>query len=182
VLLRALALVRHRVVLSLVGYGPEEQRLRRLTRALQLEDRIRWIGQVDHLAVRSLLRESDLFVLASRITGDGDRDGLPNVVVEALSQGLPVVASRISALPEIIEDGVNGRLVPSEDPAALAAALSELVEDPATRRRMGAAGIHRVAEGWDVEVGVGQLLALLRRVLSEVPSELPIPASAGIDP
>jgi glycosyltransferase involved in cell wall biosynthesis len=171
VLLRALALVRHHVVLSLVGYGPEEQRLRRLTRTLQLEDRIRWVGQVDHLAVRSLLRENDLFVLASRIARDGDRDGLPNVVVEALSQGLPVVASRISALPEIIEDGVNGRLVPPEDPAALAAALSALIEDPAARRRMGAAGIHRVAEGWDVEVGVRRLLTLLRRALGEVASE-----------
>ena len=182
VLLRALALVRHHAVLTLVGYGPEEQRLRRLARALRLEDRIRWIGQVDHLAVRSLYRENDLFVLASRIARDGDRDGLPNVVVEALSQGLPVVASRVSALPEIVEDGVNGRLVPPEDPAALAAALSELTEDPVARRRMGAAGIHRVAEGWDVEVGVTQLLTLLRRVLGEVSSDLPTAASARIDP
>ena len=182
VLLRALALVRHHAVLTLVGYGPEERRLRRLARALQLEDRIRWIGQVDHLAVRSLYRENDLFVLASRIARDGDRDGLPNVVVEALSQGLPVVASRVSALPEIVEDGVNGRLVPPEDPAALAAALSELTEDPVARRRMGAAGIHRVAEGWDVEVGVTQLLTLLRRVLGEVSSDLPTAASARIDP
>ena len=182
VLLRALALVRHHAVLTLVGYGPEEQRLRRLARALRLEDRIRWTGQVDHLAVRSLYRENDLFVLASRIARDGDRDGLPNVVVEALSQGLPVVASRVSALPEIVEDGVNGRLVPPEDPAALAAALSELTEDPVARRRMGAAGIHRVAEGWDVEVGVTQLLTLLRRVLGEVSSDLPTAASARIDP
>jgi glycosyltransferase involved in cell wall biosynthesis len=74
-------------------------------------------------------------------------------------------------LPEIIEDGVNGRLVPPEDPAALAAALSALIEDPAARRRMGAAGIHRVAEGWDVEVGVRRLLTLLRRALGEVASE-----------
>ena len=72
--------------------------------------------------------------------------------------------------------------MPPEDPAALAAALSELTEDPVARRRMGAAGIHRVAEGWDVEVGVTQLLTLLRRVLGEVSSDLPTAASARIDP
>jgi len=182
VLLRALALIRHHVVLTLVGYGPEEQRLRRLARALRLGDRICWVGQVDHLAVRSLYRESDLFVLASRIARDGDRDGLPNVVVEALSQGLPVIASRVSALPEIVEDGVNGRLVPPEDPAALGAALSELIEDPAARQRMGAAGIHRVAEGWDTEVGVTRLLALLRQALGQVPSIPATPASVQIGP
>ena len=166
VLLRSLALLRRHAVLTLVGYGPDERKLRGLADELRLTDRLRWVGQVDQLAVRDLYRESDLFVLASRITKNGDRDGLPNVVVEALSQGLPVIGSRVSALPEIIEDSVNGRLVPPEDPAALAAALGALVEDPAARRRLGAAGIRRVAEGWDVEAGAARLLALLREALA----------------
>jgi glycosyltransferase involved in cell wall biosynthesis len=92
---------------------------------------------------------------------------LPNVVVEALSQGLPVVATRVSALPEIVEDGLNGRLVPPEDPSALAVALAGLIPDPAARQRLGTAGIRRVTEGWDLEGGVTGLLTLLRPALGE---------------
>jgi glycosyltransferase involved in cell wall biosynthesis len=179
ILLRALARLRRHAVLTLVGYGAEERRLRELAEALGLGDRVRWAGQLDQRAVLARYRESDLFVLASRIAGDGDRDGLPNVVVEALSQGLPVVASRVSALPEIVEDGLHGRLVPPEDPAALAAALDALIRDPALRQEMGAAGLRRVAEGWDVETGADRLAALLRQALGEAAAELPAPASRG---
>jgi glycosyltransferase involved in cell wall biosynthesis len=167
-LLRALTRVPGHVVLTLVGYGPQEGKLRRLAQRLGIHGQVRWAKQLDHPAVRALYRQSDLFVLAPRIADDGDRDGLPNVVVEALSQGLPVVATRVSALPEIVEDGVNGRLVPPEDPSALAAALAGLIPDPAARQRLGTAGIRRVTEGWDLEEGVTRLLTLLRPALGEV--------------
>ena len=173
VLLRAVARLRAHAVLTLVGYGPLERELRALSRALGIEGRLSWHGQLDQPAVRALYRESDLFVLAPRIAPDGDRDGLPNVIVEALSQGLPVVATRVSALPEIIEDAINGRLVPPEDPAALAAALTGLVEDPRARQRLGAAGIRRVAEGWDVEAGATRLLTLLSPTLGETMAPSP---------
>jgi glycosyltransferase involved in cell wall biosynthesis len=87
--------------------------------------------------------------------------------LEALSQGLPVVATRVSAVPEVVEEGINGRLVPPEDPAALAAALADLVTDARARQRLGAAGIRRMAEGWDLEEGVTRLLTLLRPALGE---------------
>ena len=167
VLLRALALVPGHVTLTVVGYGPAERRLRRLGRTLGVEGRLRWAGPLDHPAVRALYRASDLFVLASRIAPDGDRDGLPNVVVEALSQGLPVIVTRVAALGEIVEDGVNGRLVPAEDPAALAAAITALAGDAGTRQRLGAAGVRRVAEGWDLESGVDRLVALLAPALAD---------------
>ncbi|HEV8308268.1 MAG TPA: glycosyltransferase [Methylomirabilota bacterium] len=176
--LRALARLPGHAVLTLVGYGPAESSLRSLTSALGLEARVRWLGQLDHPAVRALYRTSDLFVLAPRVAADGDRDGLPNVVVEALSQGLPVVATRAAAVGEIVEDGLNGVLVPPEDPAALASALARLAADPATRRRLGAAGIRRVAEGWDLEAGVGRLTALLSPWLEDAPvrsTRVPVP-------
>jgi glycosyltransferase involved in cell wall biosynthesis len=132
--------------------------------------------------VRALYRGSDLFVLSLRVARDGDRDGLPNVVLEALSQGLPVVATRVSALPELVEDGVNGRLVPPEDPAALAAALTGLVGDPAARQRLGTAGIRQVAQGWDLESGVTRLLALLRPALDGAPAASPSAVSGGSRP
>ena len=103
--------------------------------------------------MRAQYRASDLLVLASEVAPDGDRDGLPNVVVEALSQGLPVVATRAAAIPELVRDGLHGRLVPPGDAGALAAAIESLARDPDARHRMGAAGIERVADGWDLDAG-----------------------------
>jgi glycosyltransferase involved in cell wall biosynthesis len=100
-------------------------------------------------------------------------------VVEALSQGLPVVATRMSALPEIVEDGIHGRLVPPEDPVALAAALTSLVDGAATRRRLGAAGIRRVAQGWDLQEAVTRLYALLLPLLGESTTTAPAPLGVG---
>src|SRR5262249_42563141 len=127
VLLEAVARIPGHVAPTVVGHGPGEARLRQRAVALGLGARIRWTGQLDQPAVRALYRDADLFALAPRVALDGDRDGLPNVVVEALSQGLPVVATAVAALGEIVEDGVNGRLVPPDDPTALANALGALV-------------------------------------------------------
>src|SRR5262249_58575844 len=112
---------------------------------LDLADRVTWTGPLDQLGVRAQYRAHDLLLVASEIAPDGDRDGLPNVVVEALSQGLPVVATRAAGIPELVTDGVEGRLVPPGDAAALAAAIEELARDPGARRRMGVAGVPRTA-------------------------------------
>src|SRR3546814_13019583 len=77
--------------------------------------------------------------LASRVARDGDRDGLPNVLVEAQSQGLACLATRVAAIPELVDDGVTGVLVPPDNPAALDAALARLIPAPAERRTLGAA-------------------------------------------
>ena len=110
-------------------------------------------------------RGADLFVLASRIAADGDRDGLPNVLLEAGALELPVLASRTAAIAELIEDGVNGRLVPPDDPRALAAALAALIRDPAARMAMGRAGRRRVLEQFAMEPGIDRIAARLAGVL-----------------
>jgi glycosyltransferase involved in cell wall biosynthesis len=160
-LLEAVARVRAAVQLTVVGYGPLEAALRAQAQALGLADRILWTGPLDQPAVLERYRTSDLFLVASEVAPDGDRDGLPNVVVEALSQGLPVVATRAAAIPELVVDGVHGRLVPPRDAAALASAIESLVAQPAARHRMGGAAIARVAEGWDLDAGVAHLRQLL---------------------
>jgi glycosyltransferase involved in cell wall biosynthesis len=164
-LLEAVAGVRAEVRLTVVGYGPLEATLRARARALGLADRITWAGPLDQPAVLAHYRASDLFVLAAEVAPDGDRDGLPNVVVEALSQGLPVVATRAGGIPELVIDGVHGRLVPPRDAGALAAAIEALARDPHARHRMGAAGIERVAEGWHLDAGADRLTQLLRAAL-----------------
>jgi glycosyltransferase involved in cell wall biosynthesis len=97
-------------------------------------------------------------VLASRVGEDGDRDGLPNVLVEAQSQGLAVVSTRVSAIPELVEDGVTGLLAEPGDRAGLSNALLGLIGDPERRARFGQAGERRVRTHFDMDAGM-RLLA-----------------------
>jgi len=167
-LLDAVARVRAEVRVTIVGYGPLEAALRAQVVALGLESRVTWAGALDQPSVRAHYRASDLLVMASEIAPDGDRDGLPNVVVEALSQGLPVVATRAGAIPELVIDGRHGSLVPPGNADALAAAIESLARDPDGRARMGAAGIARVAAGWDLDRGADRVYALLQATLPRV--------------
>jgi glycosyltransferase involved in cell wall biosynthesis len=148
-----------------IGGGPLRQDLEAKAAALGLGERIRWEGALAQDRVLEAYRRADLFVLASRVAADGDRDGLPNVLLEAGAMELASVASRIAAIPELIEDGVNGRLVPPDDPRALAGALAGLVGDPALRLRLGRAARARVLERFGMAAGLDLLAARLRATL-----------------
>ena len=100
-----------------------------------------------------------MFVLASIIADDGDRDGLPNVLMEAQSQGLACLATRVSAVPELIEDAISGALVPPADAQALMLALHKLITEPEYRVALAQAGQIRVREQFDMSVGIKALLA-----------------------
>ena len=120
-------------------------------------------GQLEARAeVLGAYRRADLFVLPSRVAKDGDRDGLPNVLLEAGSQELALVASDVAAVPELIEDGVSGCLVPADDAAALARAIEALIRDPALRLRLGRAARASVLERFAMEPGIERLAARLR--------------------
>jgi len=164
VLLRALAALPEGLHwrLTHIGGGPLRPALERQARELGLAGRIDWRGAQAQAEVLRHYREADLFVLASRIAGDGDRDGLPNVLMEAQSQGLACLSTRIAAIPELIDDGVSGLLVPAEDSAALAGALARLIADPAERRRLGAAGQQRIRAEFDMKGGIDLLAGLLQ--------------------
>lgn len=127
-----------------VGGGALAARLRAEAERLGLGHRIRWHGPLAEDDVLRRYRAADVFVLASRVDGDGDRDGLPNVLMEAQSQRLVCVSSRLAAIPELIEDGATGVLVPPGDSVALSAALAALIRDPGRRRELGDAGFARV--------------------------------------
>ncbi len=148
-----------------VGGGPLRKDLEARTAALGLADRVHWRGPLAQDQVVAAYRRADLFVLASRIAPDGDRDGLPNVLLEAGAMELPAVASRLEAVPELIEDGVNGRLVPADGPQALAAAIAQLIADPALRLRLGRAARLRVLEQFGTTAGLDRLAARLRTTL-----------------
>jgi glycosyltransferase involved in cell wall biosynthesis len=124
---------------------------------LGLADRIDWLGARAQDDVFAAYGAADLFVLASRVAEDGDRDGLPNVLMEAQALGLACVSTAVSAIPELIRDGETGLLVPPEDPGALAEALGALAADPARRAAVAAAGRARVLAHFTFAGGVGRL-------------------------
>ncbi len=142
-----------------IGGGQGLAQLRRRAARLGLTDCIDWLGPQPQDVVLRHYRAADLFVLASRIARDGDRDGLPNVLLEAQSQGLACIATRISAIPELIEDGRTGVLVAPGDPAALGDALRRLIADPEARGRLGAAGERCVRQRFSMAGGIAVLLS-----------------------
>jgi len=146
-----------------IGAGPETAAMKALAEELGISERLRWQGALDQKDVLAAYRNSDLFALACRITADGDRDGLPNVLVEASSQNLPCISTNISGVPELITDDENGLLVPPEDPEALAAALERAIRDPGLRRRLGQASEARVRAHFDHHASIGQLAGLFRQ-------------------
>ena len=139
------------------GGGPLKAKLERRARSLGIEARVSWRGARTQTELLAEYRAADLFALASRVARDGDRDGLPNVLAEAQSQGLPCVATRVSGIPELIEDGATGLLVAPEAPEDLARALASLIRDPARRRALGEAGRRRVQERFGLQGNIGRL-------------------------
>ncbi|MCY1666965.1 glycosyltransferase family 4 protein [Rhizobium sp. SL86] len=132
-----------------IGGGDELHRLKQLAEALDISGRITWKGALDQKDVLQHYRDSDLFALACRITADGDRDGLPNVMVEAASQGLPVVSTTVSGIIELFAAEENSLLVAPEQPDALAAALERMIRDPDLRRRLATSAEDRVRRDFD---------------------------------
>lgn len=153
-----------------IGGGALLSELRSQAAALGLAGRIDWQGPQAQQAVIAACRDADLFVLPAKIAADGDRDGLPNVLMEAQSQGLACLATAVSAIPELIRDGETGTLVPPGDPAALAAELARLVADPAERARLGAAGARRVRSSFGHEAGLDRIASRLASISAPQPA------------
>jgi glycosyltransferase involved in cell wall biosynthesis len=149
-----------------IGGGPLLPPLKSRAAALGIGERIAWRGAQPQDVVLESYRRADLFVLASRIAADGDRDGLPNVLMEAQSQGLAIVATNVSAIPELVQNGDTGVLVEPGDRDALTAALHALIADPARRVRLGSAGERRVRTVFDMNAGIDELA----HRLSDVPA------------
>lgn len=143
-----------------IGDGEAIEAMKSLAAELGIAGRLRWRGAMDQKEVLATYRSADIFALACRITPDGDRDGLPNVIVEACSQGLVCVSTTISGVPELLTDGINGRLVPPEDPAALATVLEQLIRAPDRRQALGAAAEARVRSEFDFHASIRQLVSL----------------------
>jgi glycosyltransferase involved in cell wall biosynthesis len=148
-----------------IGGGELSSSLSAEARKLAIADRIEWRGACDQSEVVAALREADIFVLPSRIAADGDRDGLPNVLMEAASQDLPIVATDVSAIPEFIENGKHGVLV-EPDAGKLSQALARIIGDPERRAAMAKAARARLVADFGMDRGVDRLATRLRAALA----------------
>ncbi|CAN5320086.1 glycosyltransferase family 4 protein [soil metagenome] len=150
----------------LVGAGADAPALQERIQALGLADRVHLTGERTRPQVAELLRRSDVLVAPSVPTRKGKREGIPVVLMEAMASGVPVVASRISGIPELVEDGVSGLLVPPGEPAALALALGRLHDDEQLRRRLALGGRAKVELEFDVDQSAALLVDRFRAVSS----------------
>jgi glycosyltransferase involved in cell wall biosynthesis len=148
---------------TIVGEGPERPRLERRIAELELGAHVTMAGALPHEQVLDWYRRAEVFTLPCTTGDDGDRDGLPNVILEAMAMELPVVSTDTSAVPEAVEHGTTGLLVRPGDPAGLADALDALIGDSELRGRMGRAGRKVVLERFDIATNTSTLQRLLTR-------------------
>ena len=164
---------------TIVGSGPLEKDLNRVIRAFNLRGRVDLRPPVEPHELRELMAGSDIFLHPSVTTPKGDREGVPNVIYEAQATGLPVVATRHGGIPEVVEDGETGLLVPEGDPPALAEALAAL-DDQDRRLQFGRAGAARIRECFTLEAQAEAYIEIYRQLaqrdgVASIPDE-PLPA------
>jgi glycosyltransferase involved in cell wall biosynthesis len=156
-----------RLTYTLIGDGPDRAKILELVRQLGLEPVCRWLGTQPHRVVLEHYRRADLFVLGCEVADDGDRDGIPNVLCESLAMGVPVVATHVSAIPELVESGQTGLLVPPRDSDSMAGAMLALLTDGGLRQRVIPAGRERVLRDFDHRALGGALAEIYREALKD---------------
>lgn len=145
-----------------IGSGDLIPKLKAQAERLGLGARIEWRGSQAQGKVIEALLEADLFVLPSRPAGDRDRDGLPNVIMEAATQALPIVSTHFAGVPEFVEDGVSGVLVPPNEALSLSVALATAIADPLLRGHLGANAYSRLIADFTFDAGLDRMESLLR--------------------
>jgi colanic acid/amylovoran biosynthesis glycosyltransferase len=145
---------------EIIGEGPLKRQLAALVAELGLGGRVRFAGRLFQEEMVARYAAADVFALFCVPASDQDRDGIPNVLIEAMASELPVVSTRFSGVPELVVDGETGILVEPDDEAAQVDALRRLLVDPALRRRMGRAGRERVLAGFTTEGSAARLAAV----------------------
>jgi glycosyltransferase involved in cell wall biosynthesis len=149
--------------LRIIGSGPLRDELLALAEDEGIADVVHLPGSMSQAELAVELAAAEVFALSPMVMEDGDRDGIPNVVLEAMAAGVPVVASAVSGIPEVIVDGVNGRLVPPRRPSLLADAVTELIADAPQRARLAVAAAHFISE----ERSWSRAVLPLRELLSD---------------
>jgi glycosyltransferase involved in cell wall biosynthesis len=145
---------------TIIGGGPDESVLRQLISAWDLQNQVELRGARPQSEIIAAYHQHDVFVLASIVAPNGDRDGIPVVLMEAGKVGLPLISTAVSGIPELVRQDQTGWLVPPGDATALADAIAALATDPATRARLGCNARVLVEEQFSIECNTLRLAAL----------------------
>ena len=168
--IRAVAELVHsgiRLEYSIIGDGPLFGQMQRLIREQRVGHCVQLLGWKNQDEVAEILGDADIFLAPSVTASDGDEEGTPTVLVEAMARGLPVVSTYHSAIPEMVIDGVSGFLVPERDVDALAERLTYLIENPQIWPEMGRKGRAFVEQHFDINKLNDQLVNLYQRMTEE---------------
>ncbi|MBL8298392.1 MAG: glycosyltransferase family 4 protein [Rhodanobacteraceae bacterium] len=170
VLVPALGQLRQRGVefeCTVIGEGPQRSQLEAQRAALGLEAALQLPGAQPQELVRAAIAQACVFVMPSVLTPEGNQDGIPVALMEAMASGAAVISTRVSGIPELIEHDVSGLLVPAGDETALADALQRLLTDADLRRRLGVAARARVKAEFDASTEAARLLTLFRKTVDK---------------
>jgi glycosyltransferase involved in cell wall biosynthesis len=155
------------VELTVAGDGPDRNRLAAIAGESGCRTSVSWLGAVDHRRVRELLAEADVFVLPCRTDRNGDRDGIPVALMEAMACGVASIGGDLPAIAELIENGASGMLVDGNNADELAGRIAELAENGELRRRLGEAGRRRVIEEFSTEANMAKMRRAIQEAIGE---------------
>ena len=150
---------------TIVGDGPLRQKLSSIITELGVADNIHLVGAIVHDQVVQMLDTSHIFVLPSVTASDGNEEGIPNAIKEAMAMGLPVISTFHAGIPELVEDGVSGFLVPQRDYKALAKKIAYVIEHPEKWPEMGRAGRQKVEDEYNIEKLLDRLERIFRNMM-----------------
>jgi len=156
---------------TLIGDGDDREKILSLVKELGLSHVSRWLGTQPHHVVLDQYRRADLFVLGCETARNGDRDGIPNVFLESMAMEVPVVATRVSAIPELVQDGRTGLLIPPGEPEKMAQAMTRLLTDGDLRKRVIHEAKNRVIRNFDNSRMILDLAGVYRAEGLGIPSE-----------
>jgi glycosyltransferase involved in cell wall biosynthesis len=164
----------------ILGEGPERGRLESIVKMLGLESRVDLPGSCSQEELLILYKQASVFVLPCTVVDNGDRDGIPNVILEAMAVGLPVITTPVSGVPEVIRDGHNGLLSPERDSKALASAIARVLNDPALSEELRSNAVSTVVEKFDSKKNIKLLASLFRDVSIREHSRAEMTVAQGV--
>ncbi|MEO8205008.1 MAG: glycosyltransferase [Chthoniobacterales bacterium] len=150
---------------TIAGEGPKKERLEKLATELGIAEKVKWVGFLSQSALQDTLRRTHLFLHPSKTTGDGDREGIPNAMLEAMAAGVPVLATEHGGIPEAVTNGSEGFLVPEGDIPQLSAALEKLTADPVRYSEMSRAAFDRIHREFSTEAQTANLEKIYSELL-----------------
>jgi len=153
---------------DIIGFGPLKRELKQLIKRLDVQDNVRLVGRASEDEVAAILGNAHIFLLPSVTASDGDREGIPNALKEAMARGMPVISTYHSGIPELVDDGVSGFLVPQRNSIMLAKKIEHLINNSSMWYEMGLAGHTKMKNNYDKEKVNDRLVSIFKKLVNQI--------------